>query len=110
MTASHIAPDTTRPVAGVRLDSTPTLAAAAPSATKLVIVASENPVKIGAAREGPSRMFPGVSSSVPDQPSTDHETLDSVGILTGDVVCRQGYYSEDVALALIPCKRAQLAF
>lgn len=55
-------------------------------------------------------MFPGVSSGVPDQPSTDHETLGSVGILTGDVVRRQGYYSEAVALALIPCKRAQLAF
>ncbi|QLI66067.1 uncharacterized protein G6M90_00g028430 [Metarhizium brunneum] len=89
-----------------RPDSTPLLAAAAPSATKLVIVASENPVKIGAARDGSSRMFPGV----PDQPSTDQETLGSVGILTGDVVRRQSYYSEDVALALIPLKRAQLAF
>ncbi|KJK74180.1 hypothetical protein H634G_10553 [Metarhizium anisopliae BRIP 53293] len=69
-----------------------------------------NPVKIGAARDGSSRMFPGVSSGVPDQPSTDHETLGSVGILTGDVVRRQGYYSEAVASALIPFKRAQLAF
>ncbi|KAF5124193.1 hypothetical protein E5D57_012121 [Metarhizium anisopliae] len=75
-----------------------------------LIVASEDPVKIGAARDGSSRMFPGVLYGVPDQPSTDHETLGSVGILTGDVVRRQGYYSEDVALALIPCKRAQLAF
>ncbi|KFG84167.1 hypothetical protein MANI_021634 [Metarhizium anisopliae] len=81
-----------------------------PRRPKLVIVASENPVNIGAARDGSSRMFPGVSSGVPDQPSTDHETLGSVGILTGDVVRRQGYYSEAVALALIPFKRAQLAF
>ena len=55
---------------------------AAPS--QKVIVSSQNPVKIGAAREGFSRMFPNtnldlhglsVSSGVPDQPFTDEETL-----------------------------------
>ncbi|KAK2590844.1 hypothetical protein QQS21_011481 [Conoideocrella luteorostrata] len=50
----------------------------------VVIVASKNPVKIGAARDGLSRMFPNstfevrgisVPSGVPDQPFTDEETL-----------------------------------
>lgn len=59
------------------------MAASAPSAT-VVIVASKNPVKIGAARDGFSRMFPSltfdvratsVPSGVPDQPFTDEETL-----------------------------------
>ena len=49
-----------------------------------VVVASKNPAKIGAARDGFTRMFPdktfafrGVSvpSGVPDQPFTDAETL-----------------------------------
>lgn len=49
-----------------------------------VVVASKNPVKIGAAQDGFSRMFPGstfnvrgisVPSGVPDQPFTDDETL-----------------------------------
>lgn len=49
-----------------------------------VIVSSQNPVKIEAAREGFARMFPqtslhlhglGVPSGVPDQPFTDEETL-----------------------------------
>ncbi|KAG8411171.1 hypothetical protein J3459_016567 [Metarhizium acridum] len=192
----------------------------AAAAARVVIVASENPVKIGAARDGFSRMFPGVAfdvratsvpSGVPDQPSTDQETLQgalnrarnaraaepnadywvgleggvddagpahreapmqsfawiavigkggeegspervgkartatyylprqtatllrggmelghaddlvhgrtnskhksgSVGILTGDVVNRQSYYSEAVVLALIPFRNAQLTF
>ncbi|POR32208.1 NTPase [Tolypocladium paradoxum] len=55
---------------------------ATPSQT--AIVSSQNPVKIEAAREGFSRMFPNgslnlhglsVSSGVPDQPFTDEETL-----------------------------------
>ena len=49
-----------------------------------VIVASKNPVKIEAARQGFERMFPGeefafqgisVSSGVSDQPFSNHETL-----------------------------------
>jgi inosine/xanthosine triphosphatase len=59
------------------------MAAAAPL-EKIIIVASKNPVKIGAARDGFSRMFPAwspqvraisVPSGVPDQPFTDQETL-----------------------------------
>ena len=59
------------------------MAASAPS-TKVVIVASKNPVKIEAALDGFSRMFPSlafdvrgtsVPSGVPDQPFTDNETL-----------------------------------
>ncbi|OAQ62652.1 NTPase [Pochonia chlamydosporia 170] len=59
------------------------MAAAAVSA-KVVVVASKNPVKIGAARDGFARMFPtltfdvratSVPSGVPDQPFTDEETL-----------------------------------
>ncbi|GAO13687.1 uncharacterized protein UV8b_01683 [Ustilaginoidea virens] len=189
---------------------------ASADSASIVIVASQNPVKIGAALDGFSRMFPtstfkvrGVSvpSGVPDQPFTDQETLQgainrarnarnaepgadywigleggvdaeadggpmqsfawvavvgkgeagrgervgkartstyylpeetarllrdgmelghaddlvhgrtnskhksgSVGILTGDVVNRQSYYSEAVVLALIPFKNAQLTF
>lgn len=50
----------------------------------LVVVASGNPVKLAAAREGVSRMFPGlavtirpvsVPSGVADQPFSDEETL-----------------------------------
>lgn len=53
-------------------------------ASVVVIVASKNPVKIGATRDGFSRMFPtatldvralSVPSGVPDQPFTDEETL-----------------------------------
>ncbi|KAM4065864.1 NTPase [Hirsutella rhossiliensis] len=49
-----------------------------------VVVSSQNPVKIGAAREGFSRMFPdrsfdvrsvSVPSCVPDQPFSDDQTL-----------------------------------
>lgn len=55
---------------------------AAPSQT--IIVASQNPVKINAALEGFSKMFPdsnftvrgvNVASGVPDQPLSDSETL-----------------------------------
>ena len=187
------------------------------SARVVVIVASNNPVKIGASRDGFSRMFPtltfdvqaiSVPSGVPDQPFTDEETLQgalnrarnardaepnadywigleggvdnagkadgpiqsfawiavvgngkdgsgervgkartstyylpeetakllrsgmelghaddlvhgrtnskqksgSVGILTDDVVDRQGFYSQAVILALIPFKNVQLTF
>ena len=60
------------------------MAAATTAATSIVVVASKNPVKIEAAREGFSRMFPTVTfdvratsvpSGVPDQPFTDEETL-----------------------------------
>lgn len=49
-----------------------------------IIVASQNPIKINAAHEGFSRLFPGstytvrgvsAASGVPDQPMTDNETL-----------------------------------
>lgn len=60
-----------------------------PNPATEVIVASQNPVKLGAARDGFSRMFPdltfavrgiSVPSGVPDQPLTDEETLE--GALT----------------------------
>ncbi|KAJ6784953.1 hypothetical protein PWT90_01752 [Aphanocladium album] len=174
-----------------------------------VIVASKNPVKIGATKDGFTRMFPdgnfafkgcSVGSGVSDQPLTDQETLQgalnrarnaqelepaatywigleggvqtvdnevqafawivvlgrdnkigrartstfflpqettkllrsglelgdadnllysktnskhqtgTVGILTGDLITRQSYYTEAVILALIPFKNTQLTF
>jgi inosine/xanthosine triphosphatase len=55
-----------------------------PATMKHIIVASENPVKLNAARQGFARMFPdetlaiagiSVPSGVPHQPMTDDETL-----------------------------------
>jgi inosine/xanthosine triphosphatase len=52
--------------------------------TQTIIVASKNPVKIGAGKQGFERMFPklqaqaqgfSIPSGVPDQPLTDEETL-----------------------------------